>query len=317
MTEKISGSGQNVILVPGLPRRPGRADRRRRHAALVRLHPDLRLAADFDLQPLRERVHDGDADAVQTARDLVRVVVELSARVEVRHDDLERLALMLLVQPDRDAAAVVLDGDGVVGVDRHRDGVRVADLRLVDRVVDELEDHVVEPGEVVGVADVHPGPLANGLEPLQELDRVGGVGGAHVPFVPVPVRACPPAGRPAAIGSTVAGDSPEPRGVRRRGQDDRGPLGQPREETVERTLREAGVEVVDAEQGRLARRVPDDAPLGELRQGHDPVDLPRRRPVFERVSGPCPDEVIAMRSGQRSASQKFHGKEVLQGLFQV
>ena len=59
-----------------------------------------------------------------------------------------------------------------------RDGhvVRVADLGLVDRVVDELEDHVVEAREVVGVPDVHAGALADGLEALQQLDGVGGVG---------------------------------------------------------------------------------------------------------------------------------------------
>src|ERR1700687_2015098 len=99
--------------------------------------------------------------------------------MEVRHDDLERLARVFLVHPDRDAAAVVLDGDRVVGVDRDRDLVAVTDLRFVDRVVDELEDHVVEAGEIIGVAEVHARPLANGLEALQELDRIGGVGRAH------------------------------------------------------------------------------------------------------------------------------------------
>ncbi len=87
---------------------------------------------------------------------------------------------MLLVQPDGDASAVVLDRDGVVGVDRDADVVAVADLRLVDGVVHELEDHVVKPGDVVGVSDVHPGPFPDGLEALQELDRIGGVCRAHV-----------------------------------------------------------------------------------------------------------------------------------------
>ena len=84
--------------------------------------------------------------------------------------------LCSLWMPDGDAAAVVLDGDGVVGVDRDRDVVRVADLGLVDRVVDELEDHVMEAREIVRVPDVHAGALANGLEALQQFDGVGGVG---------------------------------------------------------------------------------------------------------------------------------------------
>ena len=51
-------------------------------------------------------------------------------------------------------------------MDRDRDVVGVADLRLVDGVVHELEDHVVEPEDVVGVSDVHPGPFPDGLEAL-------------------------------------------------------------------------------------------------------------------------------------------------------
>ena len=96
------------------------ADRLERDALAVALLPDLALALDLDEERARERVHDGQADAVEAARDLVRVVVELAARVEVREDDLERLALVDGVRPDRDAAAVVLDGDGVVRVDDRR-----------------------------------------------------------------------------------------------------------------------------------------------------------------------------------------------------
>src|SRR5262249_32531165 len=48
--------------------------------------------------------------------------------------------------------------------------------RLVDGIVDDLENHVMQAGAVVGVADVHPGPLAHRFEPLQHLDAAGVVG---------------------------------------------------------------------------------------------------------------------------------------------
>src|SRR5690606_10105321 len=47
--------------------------------------------------------------------------------------------------------------------------------RLVDRVVADLEHHVVQAGSVVGIADVHAGPLADGIEPFEDLDRIGAV----------------------------------------------------------------------------------------------------------------------------------------------
>ena len=64
-----------------------------------------------------------------------------------------------------------------VGVQRHRHLVGVAGQRLVDRVVDDLVDHVVQARAVVGVADIHARPLADGIQPLQNLDGIGAVFG--------------------------------------------------------------------------------------------------------------------------------------------
>jgi hypothetical protein len=70
----------------------------------------------------------------------------------------------------------------------HVDPVAEARQRLVDRIVDDLVDHVVQAGAVVGVADIHAGALANGIEAAQHLDRIGIVlfaiaGGCAVQFV--------------------------------------------------------------------------------------------------------------------------------------
>ncbi len=46
---------------------------------------------------------------------------------------------------------------------------------LVDGVVHHLVDHVVQATAVIGVADVHAGPLPDGLEVSQDRDVVGGV----------------------------------------------------------------------------------------------------------------------------------------------
>jgi hypothetical protein len=37
-------------------------------------------------------------------------------------------------------------------------------------VVDDLVDHVMQAGAVIGVADIHARPLAHGVEALQHLD---------------------------------------------------------------------------------------------------------------------------------------------------
>jgi len=65
---------------------------------------------------------------------------------------------------DRDTAAVVGDRDRLVRMNRDRDTRAIAGQGLVDRVVDDLENHVVQAGPIVGVTDVHSRPFAHCLE---------------------------------------------------------------------------------------------------------------------------------------------------------
>ena len=62
------------------------------------------VAPDRELEGARQRVHDRDADAVQAAGHLVRVLVEFSARMQLGHDDLGRRHAFALMDVDRNAA---------------------------------------------------------------------------------------------------------------------------------------------------------------------------------------------------------------------
>ncbi|MPL85446.1 hypothetical protein SDC9_31414 [bioreactor metagenome] len=143
---------------------------------------DLVVAPDLELEPVGQRVHHRNADAVQTARHLVGVaalvgVVEFAAGVQLGHDDLGRRDAFLVVHVDRDAAAVVAHRDRAVGMDLHRDVIGIARKCLVDAVVDDLIDHVMQARAVVGVADIHARPFAHGLQALENLDGLRAVVG--------------------------------------------------------------------------------------------------------------------------------------------
>ena len=103
---------------------------------------------------------------MQAAGYLVRVVIELSAGVQDRHDDFGGGTALFRVHVHRNAAAVVGYRHGFIGVNRHGNGVAMAGQRLVDRVVDDLEYHVMQAGAVVGVTDVHSRAFSNRLETL-------------------------------------------------------------------------------------------------------------------------------------------------------
>jgi hypothetical protein len=112
---------------------------------------------------------------MQSTGDLVTVIVEFPAGVQYGHDNFSgRTAFLVLrMNPGRNTPTIVEDADGIVGVNDYLDLVTVPRQRLVDGVVDYLEDHVVQTGTVAGIADVHAGTFTNRLQALENLDAVG------------------------------------------------------------------------------------------------------------------------------------------------
>jgi GAF domain-containing protein len=137
---------------------------------------------DLQLQPFGERIDHRDADAMQAAGDLVGVLVEFPAGVQLGHDHLGRRDALALVDVGGNAAAVVGDGDRAVGVQDHLDPGGPAGEGLVDGVVDHLIDHVVQARAVVGVADIHARPLADSVQALENLDGIRAILGLAVVF---------------------------------------------------------------------------------------------------------------------------------------
>ena len=115
------------------------------------------------------------------AGDRVAASAELAAGVQHREHDLDGRTLLDGVHVDRDAAAVVDDGDRAVCAQGDRDVVGVAGHRLVDGVVDDLVDQVVQT-PLAGGADVHARALANRVEALEDLDVSGVVGQRWTPI---------------------------------------------------------------------------------------------------------------------------------------
>ncbi len=163
-------------------------------------------APDARAQPRRQGVNHRGPHAVQAARRLVGVGVELAARVQFGEYQLNGGAALLLVHVAGDATAVIGDRQRTVRLDRHVHPRRVAGLGLVQRVVDDLVGHVVQARAIVGVADVHPRALSHRVESLEQADvaavvyalaldgcaRGGGIGQAIVSAGTVRGRKLPP-----------------------------------------------------------------------------------------------------------------------------
>ena len=108
---------------------------------------------------------------------LVGVGVEFSAGVKLGHDDLGGGAFQFIVALDagRYAAAVVLDGDGIIGMDDDAYLVAMSCQRFVNGVIQHFEYHVMQAGAIAGIADIHAGPFAHRVKPFQDLDALGAI----------------------------------------------------------------------------------------------------------------------------------------------
>ena len=126
---------------------------------------------------------------MEAACRLVAAVLELSARVQHGEDHLERALLRRRMLVDRDAAAVVGDGDRAAVLVEGDDDVRGKAVHgLVYGVVENLPDQMMEAGGA-DAADIHARPLADRLEPFENGDVFGGVVGHWEDRLPEAIEA--------------------------------------------------------------------------------------------------------------------------------
>ena len=262
------------------------------------------VARDAHQQPLGERVHDGDADAVQAAGDLVAVAAELAAGVQLRHHDLDRGQAGALDDADRDAGAVVDDGHRAVAVQRHRDGVAAPREGLVDAVVEHLPDEVMQAPHA-GRADVHAGTAPDRLETFEDRDVLCAVLGIcqspPLPRVarrgPARHRIGPPDACPGMVAKYPASDRREPaslRGIRQ--------IAGPHERTLQRRF----------DRGPQRDR-PQPVPQGARRPPRRPAAGAARRPA-RRGCGTGPTRNRRGGAGPASAAASFSRSELRQHL---
>ncbi len=131
------------------------------------------LATHFDVDAGGQRVHHGDAHAVQTAGDRVAAAAELAAGVQLGHHRLDAGDAFARHLIDGDASSIVHDAHTAVGQNRHFDVGGVAGQGLVDGVVDDLVHQMVQAARSGG-ADVHARADAHRLKAFQN-PQVGGV----------------------------------------------------------------------------------------------------------------------------------------------
>ncbi len=179
----IDGLGKDRVIRPELYKRTGlaqlpvarslllgdRVHRSQRLALGVILRVDGALTVNLHVHLRRERVHAAHTYAVQTAGNLVTILVELTAGVEYGHHDLQGTLVLLRVHVNRYTATVILYGNRVILFDMY--GYLVAEpcQGLVDRVIYHLIHQVVKTF-LRDITDIHCRAFAHRFQSLKHLD---------------------------------------------------------------------------------------------------------------------------------------------------
>ena len=90
--------------------------------------------------------------------------------MERRHDDFERgFAGEFGVWINRDATAIIGDGQAVVRFKRHLNPRRMARNRLIHRIIEHFSGKMMK-GALIRAADIHAGTTAHRLQPFKHLN---------------------------------------------------------------------------------------------------------------------------------------------------
>lgn len=130
------------------------------------------IALDPHADLARQGIDHRDADAVKAAGELVVLVGELAAGVQLGEDQLDTGHALFRVDVHRHAAAIVADLQRMVGVEDHLHRTGVARQGFVDTVVDDFLGQVVRPAGV----GVHARPLADRVKAREDFDGVCVIG---------------------------------------------------------------------------------------------------------------------------------------------
>jgi hypothetical protein len=90
--------------------------------------------------------------------------------MEHRQYDLCRRPFLFGVDVHRDSPAIVEDGHGSVAVQDYPYFCAIASQCLIDRIIDDLKDHVMQSCPIIRIPDVHTGALADGVQATQNLN---------------------------------------------------------------------------------------------------------------------------------------------------
>jgi hypothetical protein len=141
----------------------------------------LEMLGDADGQSIDNR----NADTVQSTRDLVGIIIKFTSGMQLRHDHFGCRNALFSVNINWNAAAIIGNRHRPIFIQPHLDNITMPGKRLINRIIDNLINHMMQPGTIIRVADIHAGALANSVQTAQHFNRICSIIGfifSHITF---------------------------------------------------------------------------------------------------------------------------------------
>ena len=132
---------------------------------LIALFISFSVNINDDFQPLRKRIDDRSAYAVQPAGHLVSPAAKFASCMQDCKNNFYCRNSGFLIDPNRNSTTVVNDRNRIVRIDADINGIADASQRFVYRIIDNFIDQMMQSfGR--GTADIHSWSFPNRFQAL-------------------------------------------------------------------------------------------------------------------------------------------------------
>ena len=97
---------------------------------------------------------------MQSTGNLVIAVIKFTSSMQHRHNDF-CCRLPFFVDIRRNPPAIIRNRHGFIGMHHHPNNIAVPLKCFVNRIINELLNHMMQSGAIISIANVHSGPLSN------------------------------------------------------------------------------------------------------------------------------------------------------------
>ena len=130
------------------------------------------ITPNAQLQPFRERVHHRYAYPMQTARDLIGIIVKFTASMQLCHDDFCSRNPFFGMNLGGNTAPIIRYRNRAIPIKRNFGDITMPCQSFINGIIYHLIHHMMQTRTIISIANIHARALAHRIQASQNLDGI-------------------------------------------------------------------------------------------------------------------------------------------------